>query len=132
MSLKRIAGPWKSGARLMVAVGANPTAERLVRWTRQMAYNLEASWVAVHVETSHPLAGEARVQLARNLTLARELGGEVATTVDEDIVGGLLRVARERHVTQIVVSCNHRCFGMKRPNLRPNRRYNATQTTERT
>ncbi len=103
MSFKRIAGPWKAGARLMVAVGANPSAERLVRWTRQMAYNLEASWVAVHVETSQPLAEEARGQLARNLTLARELGGDVVTTVDEDIARGLLRVARERHVTQVVV-----------------------------
>jgi two-component system, OmpR family, sensor histidine kinase KdpD len=103
MSLKRIAGPWKAGARLMVALGANPSAERLVRWTRHMAYNLEASWVAVHVETTQSLSEEDRVQLARNLTLARELGGEVVTTVDEDIVRGLLRVAKARHVTQIIV-----------------------------
>ncbi len=108
MSLKRIAGPWKSGARLMVAVGANPSAERLVRWTRQMAYNLEAAWVAVHVETLQPLSQESRAQLFRNLTLARELGGDVVTTADEDIVRGLLRVARERHLTQIIVGASPR------------------------
>ncbi len=49
MSLKRIAGPWKSGERLMVAVGPSPMSERLVRWTRRMAYNLEASWFAVNI-----------------------------------------------------------------------------------
>ncbi len=103
MFLKRIAGPWKSGERLMVAVGPNPLAERLVRWTRRMAYNLEASWIVVNVETSHPLSHKDQEQLARNLALARELGGEVVTTADEDIVRALLRVARERNATQIIV-----------------------------
>lgn len=103
MSLKRIAGPWKSGVRLMVAVDDQPTAERLVRWARQMAYNLDASWVAVHVETSEPLSDGRKAQLARTLTLARELGGEVLTTADDDVPQALMRVARERHVTQIIV-----------------------------
>jgi two-component system sensor histidine kinase KdpD len=103
MSLKRIAGPWKSGERLMVALGASPMAERLVRWTRRMAYNLDASWLAVNVETSQPLSDDAKVQLARNLTLARELGAEVITTTGEDVVRALVRVARERNVTQIIV-----------------------------
>ncbi len=108
MSLKRIAGPWKSGVRLMVAVSPNPSAERLVRWTRQMAYNLEATWVAVHVETSHPLSESAKANLARTLTLARELGGEVVTTAEENIVQALLRVAQDRHVTQIIVGKSRR------------------------
>ncbi len=103
MSLKRIAGPWKSGERLMVALGASPMAERLVRWARRMAYNLEASWLAVNVETSQPLSEDAKAQLARNLTLARELGAQVITTAGEDIVRALVRVARERNVTQIIV-----------------------------
>ena len=52
MQLKHIAGPWKSRERLMVAVGPSPFSEQLIRWTRRMAYNLEAPWLAVHVETS--------------------------------------------------------------------------------
>lgn len=103
MSLKRIAGPWKSGERLMVAVGPGPFAEQLVRWTRRMAYNLQATWLAVYVESSSPVPEEAKAQLARYLSLARELGGEVVTTADQDVVGALLRIARERNVTQIIV-----------------------------
>ncbi|MCL4395398.1 MAG: sensor histidine kinase KdpD [Chloroflexi bacterium] len=103
MSLKRIAGPWKSGERLMVAVSESPLTERLVRWTRRIAYNLQASWLAVNVETSRSLSEDAKALLARNLTLARELGAEVVTTSDEDVVRGLLRVAHERNVTQVVV-----------------------------
>lgn len=102
MQLKRIAGPWKSGERLMVAVGPGPFSERLIRVTRRMAYSLEAPWLAVHIETSRPLPGEEQEALARNLALARTLGAEVITNTNEDVVEGLLRVARRRNVTQIV------------------------------
>ena len=103
MAIKCIPGPWKSRERLMVAVSASPFSDRLVRWTRRMAYNLDAPWVAVQVETSHPLGAEQQDSLSRTLSLAHELGAEVITTSDEDIVRGLVRVAREHNVTQIVV-----------------------------
>lgn len=103
MTLKRITGPWKSGERLMVAVGPNPLSERLVRWTRRMSYNLEASWIAVHVETPRSLTPQQQEQLGHVLALADELGAEVITTWEGDVVHGLLRVARERNVTQIVI-----------------------------
>jgi two-component system, OmpR family, sensor histidine kinase KdpD len=103
MQLKQIPGPWKSRERLMVAVSTSPLSERLVRWTRRMAYNLEAPWLAVYVETARPLTDPLRAQLARTLALARELGGEIITTAGEDIPTELLRVARQHNVTQIVI-----------------------------
>ncbi len=102
MQIKRIAGPWKSGERLMVAVGPAPHAERLIRWTRRMAYNLEAPWLAVHVEIARALPAEQQDAVARHLTLARSLGAEVVTTSGDDVVEGLLRVARQRNVSQLV------------------------------
>ncbi len=74
MQVKHIAGPWKSGERLMVAVSASPFSEQAVRWTRRMAYNLEAPWLAVFVETSRSLTAAQQEQLARNLDLVRSLG----------------------------------------------------------
>ncbi|MFN8595714.1 MAG: sensor histidine kinase KdpD [Anaerolineae bacterium] len=103
MQVKQIAGPWKSGERLMVAISPSTLSERLVRWTRRMAYNLEASWVAVYVETPQVLSPEDQARLVRNLALARELGGEVVTTASDDVIDALLRIARQRNITQIVV-----------------------------
>jgi two-component system sensor histidine kinase KdpD len=103
MVLKRIAGPWKSRERLMVAVSHHPLSERLVRWTRRIAYTLEAPWIAIHVEASFTPTQQQQERLAQVLALADELGAEVITTWDEDVVRGLLRVARERNVTQIVI-----------------------------
>lgn len=103
MQVKRISGPWKSGERLLVAVGPSPFAEILVRWTRRMSYNLEAAWLAAYIKTTTPLSPSAEKQLAANLTLARSLGAEVVTTAGDNIPEGLLRLARQRNVTQIVV-----------------------------
>jgi len=107
MDIKRIAGPWKSAERLMVAVGPSPFSERLIRWTRRMAYNLEAPWLAANVETTAVLSPEAQQQLSRNLAFARKLGGEVVTTAGDDMADALLQLARQRNVTQVVVGKPH-------------------------
>jgi two-component system, OmpR family, sensor histidine kinase KdpD len=102
MQVKHIAGPWKSGERLLVAVGPSPFSEQAVRWTRRMAYNLEAPWLAVHVGTSRALSRAEQTQLARNLALVRSLGGEVVVTTGTDIAATIVHVARQRNATQIV------------------------------
>src|SRR5437879_2307054 len=98
-----VADPWKSGQRLLVAVSASPTSAALIRWTRRLAGELQAQWLAVCVELPKPLNDDEQARLARHLALARELGAQVITTPDEDVPRGLLRVAREQNVTQIVV-----------------------------
>ena len=94
---------WRSGERLLVAVGPSPFSLQLVRWTRRMAAAQGASWVAVSVESSRPLDADAARRLEQNLALARELGAEVVVTHDEDVADALVRVALQKNATQIVV-----------------------------
>ena len=94
---------WKSGERLMVAVGPSPFSKPLVRWTRRLAYTMDAPWIALSVETSKPLSEQAQARLSENLALAKELGAEIVTTVDDDLVSGIVRAAKENNVSQIVV-----------------------------
>jgi two-component system sensor histidine kinase KdpD len=94
---------WRSGERLLVAVGPSPTSRQLVRWTRRMAASQGASWIAVSVESSRPLEDEAKRTLDHNLALARELGAEVIVTHSDDITDALVRVALQNNATQIVV-----------------------------
>jgi two-component system, OmpR family, sensor histidine kinase KdpD len=103
MTVRRIPGPWKSREHLLVGVGPSPAAPRLVRAARRLAYSLDAPWDAVFVESSHPLSEAQQAVVTKALDLARQLGAEVITTADEDLSGALLRVARQRNVTQIVV-----------------------------
>ncbi len=103
MRSKQISGPWKLGPRLLVAVSASPHSEQMIRWTRRMVDSLGCTWIAAHVETSHVLSEEEQSRLTRHMELARSLGAETRSTADDDVVAGLLRVAREQNVTEIVV-----------------------------
>ena len=103
MTAHRVEGPWKSGERLLVAVGPSPYSEPLIRWTRRIAAAMDARWMAAYVETPQPLSEEQKKRLVRNLSLARELGAETVTGLSDDPANGLLRIAREHNVTQIIV-----------------------------
>src|SRR5438445_694634 len=103
LASRHIAGPWKTGQRLLVAISPSPLSESMARWTRRLADNLQAPWLAVYVDTGRPLSEEEQTRLQKNLALARELGAEVIATTDQDIVTALMRAARQHNVTQIVV-----------------------------
>jgi two-component system sensor histidine kinase KdpD len=94
---------WRSGERLLVAVGPSPFSLQLVRWTRRMAAALGAPWVAVYIEPSVALPAEDQRLLDQNLALARELGAEIVVTHDDDIAAALVRTALQHNATQIVV-----------------------------
>lgn len=100
---KRATSPWKTNARLLVGVGPSPYAESLIRWTRRAATRLNCPWLVVWVEGSGELSAAEQDRLSRALGLARKLGGEIVSATGDDVAGALLRVARERNVTQIVV-----------------------------
>lgn len=106
--LRRFSGtgqqsPWQTNERLLVGVSHSPFSEKLVRAARRLAYNLEAPWIALYVDTGLALRDEDQAQLARNIALARELGAEVITTTETDVGSALKRIARQKNVTQLLV-----------------------------
>ena len=103
MTINGIEGPWNTNERLLVAVSYSPYSARLIRTARRMAYNLEAPWVALYVDTGETLQPGDIETLQKNLALARELGAEVVTTSDHDVAAAIQRVSRDRNVTQIIM-----------------------------
>ncbi len=95
--------PWQTNERLLVGVSHSPYSEKLIRATRRLAYNLEAPWVAVYVDTGLALNDADQAQLFKNLNLARELNAEILTTTDSDIALALQRICRAKNVTQVIV-----------------------------
>lgn len=94
---------WRSGERMLVAVGASPFSTQLVRWTRRLAAAQGAPWIAAHIESSHQLSPEDQTRLDKNMALARELGAELVVTHDQDVAAALVRLALQHNATQIVV-----------------------------
>lgn len=101
---------WKSSNRLLVAIFASPYSETLIRWTRRLADLMNATWIGAYIEQDYKLSKEEISLLSKNMNLVRELGGEVITTKDDDIVNGIIRLARQNNATQIVVGKSQRGF----------------------
>jgi two-component system sensor histidine kinase KdpD len=87
---------------IAVLVGENPDPEHVVRWSRTRAERLQSPWIVIYVETPRPRREAEHSQLTRSLALARELGAEVVTTTGDDVIANLLRIAKQRNVTEII------------------------------
>lgn len=102
-AITRDESPWQTNERLLVAVSHSPYSQKLIRATRRFSYNLEAPWIAIHVDTGLTLSDEDQKQLKKNLDLARELKAEVISTTDADVASAIRRISRQKNVTQVVV-----------------------------
>lgn len=91
--------------RVMVCVGPSPFSAQLIRSARQLAGRLQAEWLAVNVNLSHPVAmnDKARDQLDRNMQLAEELGAKTLTVIGKDFTKEIMEVARSHNITTIVI-----------------------------
>lgn len=102
-TLKNIGNKWKTAERLLVAVSPSQSGENLIRMARQRAFELKGRWLAVYIDLGRPLTLTAQKTLLQNLNLARELGAEVLQVRDTDVVSGLVRLARQKNATQIII-----------------------------
>jgi two-component system, OmpR family, sensor histidine kinase KdpD len=96
---------WAVAEQILVAVSPSPYSARLVRAARRMAGALHARWFAVFVEprSARQLSAKSQALLSRNLRLAEQLGAEVVTLSGEDATDEILRFARERNITKIII-----------------------------
>ncbi|WP_370154646.1 ATP-binding protein [Ferrovibrio sp.] len=110
MQSHAIAGPWPTRDRIMACISPSPLMPRLVRTARRIAERRKAPWIALYVETpAHDrLSDNEKTQINRALTLAEEFGAEVVTVAGGNVPGEIIRQARQRNVTEIVVARSHR------------------------
>ena len=96
---------WPTNERLLVCIGPSPLSARLVRSTRRMATRLRAEWVVAYVETpKHTRLREAdRDRVTQTLRLAEKLGAQTVTLSGNNVSEELVRYARQRNVSKIVV-----------------------------
>lgn len=112
MQAHAITGPWAVRERIMVCVSEGPFGERLVRAARRMAGRRRAEWIAVFVEPAgfHRRPAAERERVARALRLAERLGGEPVTIPGRDVATELVRYARQRNVTELILGKPLRSF----------------------
>lgn len=94
---------WKHREKLLAAVTCTSHSQMLIRTTRRLAFNLNAPWIALHVDDGSIVDPEEKILLAKNLLIAHDLGAEVITVNDQDVAGAIKRTCRQQGVTQIII-----------------------------
>jgi len=99
-----VRGTWAAGERLLVCVGPDSQAERLVRAGKRMAAALHAEWMVVYVETPELLRmnEEERNRRIDVLRMAESLGAETVTLDGPTAAQAILEYARTRNVNRIL------------------------------
>jgi two-component system sensor histidine kinase KdpD len=95
---------WAIQEKILVCVGPQPEALKLIRTSKRMATNLHARWIAAYVNTPELQANEQqRNNAIQNLRLAEQLGAETRVLSGVDITDEILYFAREQNITQIII-----------------------------
>lgn len=105
MRAHAISGPWPAAERFMVCVSESPLSSLLIREAYRLASSLKSPWIAAYVEIPRiEVAKESeKLALADNLRLAEELGAELITIVGDDVADEIIRLARRRNVTHLLI-----------------------------
>jgi two-component system sensor histidine kinase KdpD len=100
-----VPGTWPVSERILVAVSPSPLAARVVRTARRMAAAMRAEWVVATVRPPgrSRLSEAARDRIVETLGLAERLGAETVTLTGHDVADELVRYARTRNVSKIVL-----------------------------
>lgn len=90
--------------RILVCISTHPDAQRLIRRGFRIADRMCGELMVVYVHLKHkPLPEEYRRNLTKHQELTEELGGKFIRIEDWSIVNAVVRIAKEKKVTQIIV-----------------------------
>lgn len=99
--------------RVLVGVGVGLDAKSVLLAAFEHASQVGANLLAVSVESPQSLSPKKRFTRAETLTLARQLGAEVVLVSGSHVGRTLLRVARERGISLIILGASDGASRMK-------------------
>lgn len=113
---------WATTERVLVGFDHRPHSRRVIRDAWRLAHGLDADLIAVHIEPEgYPAwmrsvinflkygkeAGkhlaEAQRHLEEHAQMVEDLGAEVVRLSSRDVAQVLVEIAKERHITQLVL-----------------------------
>jgi two-component system, OmpR family, sensor histidine kinase KdpD len=100
--------PWATEDRIVVCVRPGNIGPKLVRRGFRLAKRFKGSFWVLHVKTPGQVLAGGRQQIDSLFALAHELGGETVEVDGDSIADEILRFARERRATFVVLGQSKR------------------------
>ena len=98
-----VTGAATAPVRVMVAIGVNPSSDRLLRRAAKLAHLLNGELFAVHIVTPRRGSNVSRANIDWHLQQARQLGAHVEVVQGKDIASALVQHARKHQITHLVL-----------------------------
>lgn len=89
--------------RVLVALGINPHSQRLLQTAARLADGLDGDLLALHVAPPGNVTSLYESNLSWHIEYARDLGAQVTTVEDHDVVAALIAFAKAQRVTHLVL-----------------------------
>jgi two-component system sensor histidine kinase KdpD len=101
----QVAPLWRTRESILVCIGPNREASRIIRAGARLASRLDVPWHVLYVETPElqKLSRKERTPIFRNLKLAQDMGAETATLTGRDAAQVAVEYAQQHQLTRIVV-----------------------------
>ena len=114
MQVHNINENWQTTERIMVCIGPGPNSNKLIRRGAAMAKRYKCDWFVAAVELENVFYGKwsrkEKDQIENYFVLAKQFGAKTATLMGRSIFGEILKFARQKHITQIVIGHSDRSF----------------------
>ena len=95
---------WPTTERLLVCIGTDLMASKLIRAAFRMAKRLKTKWVAIHVEVlKKKLSEEERNNVIRSLQLVEQLGGQAVSIAGVNISKEIINFSKNYNITRIIL-----------------------------
>lgn len=93
-----------SREKILVCIGSGRESIKLIRTAKRIATNLQAEWIAVHVDSPRfNLSDEERNKASQYLHFAETLGAETRILTGFDIVKEIMNFSYEQNITLIII-----------------------------
>ena len=100
-----VAPVWQTREALLLCIGPDERADKLVRSTARLASQLDVPWHCVYVETPRlqRLPDAARQRVLRLLKLAEDAGAVTATLAGDSLPEAIVKYAHDHNLSRVVL-----------------------------
>jgi two-component system sensor histidine kinase KdpD len=100
---------WPTEEKILVCIGPDNNAIKLIRTARRLASALQAEWFVIYIDRpSRKPSAEERGRVQQNIMLAEQLGAKTKIITGSNLVKEAIEFAHKQNITTLMIGRNLR------------------------